>query len=136
MTVKAEPEGILETRDMLGEVMTSEGFGSHQVLQAQLALEEACTNIAMYSYPSGEGMVSVSAELAEGVLKIELIDYGEPFDAASYNIRPPSGNLTERRVGGMGIYLIKRLMDDVSYERRDGRNILRLVIKSKIDPKV
>jgi serine/threonine-protein kinase RsbW len=117
---------------MLERIMTSSGFSQHEVLQAQLALEEACTNIIMYAYPSGDGTIYVSAKTAGGVLKIDIVDQGVPFDTENYEAVLPAGRLEDRPVGGMGIYIIRKLMDEVSYERCDGKNILRLIKNRKL----
>jgi serine/threonine-protein kinase RsbW len=124
--MSAELIRIPEIKDILEEIMTSSGFGRHAVLEAQLALEEACTNVIMYAYPSEDGMINVSAEVTDGVLMIEIVDQGVPFDAANHETVLPTGGPEDRPVGGMGIYLIRRLVDEVSYERRDGKNILHL----------
>jgi serine/threonine-protein kinase RsbW len=116
---------------MLEKIMTSSGFSKHEVLEAQLALEEACTNIIMYAYPSGDGTICVSVEAADGVLKIIIVDHGVAFDTENHEAVLPVGRLEDRPVGGMGIYIIKRLMDKVSYERRDEKNILRLLKSHK-----
>jgi serine/threonine-protein kinase RsbW len=130
--MRAELRSIPQIKNMLERIMTSSGFSEHEVLEAQLALEEACTNIIMYAYPSGDGMIYVSVEAADGVLKITIVDQGVPFDTENHAAVLPTGRLEDRPVGGLGIYIIKRLMDEVSYERRDGKNILRLIKNRKL----
>lgn len=126
VTMKANISSIPQIRDMLGQIMVSSSFSQHEILEAQLALEEACTNIIMYAYPSGDGMIYISAEVKCGILKIDIIDQGVPFDTASYVAILPAGKLEDRPVGGMGIYIIRKLMDEISYERREGLNFLHL----------
>jgi serine/threonine-protein kinase RsbW len=130
--MRAELSSIPPIKNMLGRIMTSSGFSQHEVLQAQLALEEACTNIIMYAYPSGDGMIYVSVEVIDGVLRINIVDEGVPFDTENHEAVLPMGRLEDRPAGGMGIYLIRKLMDEVSYERRDGKNILRLIKNRKL----
>ncbi len=126
ITLDANINSIPQIRDMLEQLMVSSRFNECEILEAQLALEEACTNIVMYAYPSGGGTIYISMEVTCDILKIDIIDHGVPFDTASHVAKLPVGKIEDRPVGGMGIYLIKNLMDNVSYERRGEMNALHL----------
>lgn len=124
--LKANLASIPQIRDMLGEIMASSKFSQREILEAQLAVEEACTNIALYAYPSSDGTVDVTFEVNGDGLIIDIEDSGLPFDAVRHKAELPSGEAKDRKIGGLGIYLIKRLMNDISYQRKDGKNMLRL----------
>lgn len=93
-----------------------------------LALEEAVTNVMMYAYPAGEtGPVEVTAERDGGRLVFTVTDAGVPFDPTAVPDADISLGVAERPIGGLGIFLVRRIMDSVRYERRGGRNVLTLV---------
>lgn len=96
--------------------------------QICIAADEIFSNIARYAYGSGTGSVTVrvEAESYPPAAVIIFTDSGteyDPFAAEEPDITLP---LEKRRIGGLGIYIVKKLMDSVSYEYRDGMNILRL----------
>ena len=92
-----------------------------------LALEEAVTNVILYAYPEGtEGEVFVDAAAADTAITFTITDGGKPFDPTSREEVDINAPLEERPVGGLGIHLVRRIMDDVRYERRGERNVLIL----------
>ena len=104
------------------------GFGQREVLEVQLAVEEACTNIVLHAYDGRVGLICVSVRVEKNKLKIMLEDYGPPFDPTEHMAlhRLTNDNI-EGPVGGWGIGLIRALMEEITYERRHGKNILYLV---------
>jgi anti-sigma regulatory factor (Ser/Thr protein kinase) len=105
------------------------GLHPQRLMQLELAVEEAVVNICLYAYevPPGELIVRVGS--AEDQFVVELIDEGVPFDPLGVDepdLRAPAG---ERQVGGLGIFLVRRVMDEVAYRRDGASNILRLVIR-------
>ena len=94
---------------------------------ASLAIEELVTNCIKYGYDNPNGhAVDFVFSVEEGALKIDVVDDGNPFnplEAASPDLSLP---LENRRIGGLGIHLLRGLADEVSYERRDGTNRLTL----------
>ena len=105
------------------------GQGHHwspqTLFQVKLALEEAVTNILSYGYDGQKTQLIWLKVVQEGrLLSIVLTDNGTPFDPLE---RPPpdlDSNLEDRMVGGLGVYLIRQMMDNVSYQRQDGCNKL------------
>jgi anti-sigma regulatory factor (Ser/Thr protein kinase) len=118
--------------DVIGFIAgEAEAWGLHpqRLMQLELAVEEAVVNICLYAYevPPGELLVRVGS--AEDQFVVELIDEGVPFDPLAVDepdLRAPAG---ERQVGGLGIFLVRRVMDEVAYRRDGASNILRLVIR-------
>lgn len=93
-----------------------------------LALEEALSNIVLYAYPDGkDAFIEIDAVPSEGKLAFIISDDGAPFDPTSAPEAVTSGTLDDRPVGGLGLFLIRNIMDEVTYERRDGKNILKLI---------
>lgn len=97
------------------------------VMQMNLALEEAVVNVMNYAYPKGsKGDVDIRA-LCDGVqMKFVLIDSGTPFDPTKHQTPDVQLSADERAIGGLGIFLVTQIMDNVSYERRNEKNILTL----------
>jgi serine/threonine-protein kinase RsbW len=91
-------------------------FGMEEgVLEVQTAVDEACTNIIKYAYSNQGGSIGVSCQLQGNDFTVTITDRGKPFDPGT--VPPPDlkSDLDSRRIGGLGIYLMKELMDDVSY---------------------
>ena len=112
-------EGGLENLSIIGdfftEVMTQIGAEEGDIFKVQLAVDEACTNIFEHAYSGKGGIVAISCELQDNDFVITLRDSGIPFDPSS--VPPPDleADLDERSIGGLGIFLMRKLMDDVSY---------------------
>ena len=99
-------------------------------MNLNLALEEAVSNVILYAYPDGPGgHVDVDAVIGDDSVVFTITDRGIPFDPTT--LPPPDLNLDvkDRPVGGLGIFLVRRIMDDVAYVREDGKNILTLTKK-------
>lgn len=102
------------------------------ILNVNLSLDELITNVVSYGYEdSGEHEIRVTLTEREGALEVVLEDDGAAFDPLSEAPEPDLGaSVEERRIGGLGVHFVKSLMDEVSYERRGGRNRLTLIQRS------
>ena len=107
------------------------GFGAELLTRLELAVEEAAVNVCHYAYPDASGEMVIRTSCLDGELQIELEDRGTPFDplaAPSPDLEVP---LEQRRIGGLGIHLIRKVCDGVSYRRDGDRNILTLVLRGR-----
>ena len=92
-----------------------------------LALEEALANVIMYAYPKGvQGEVTLSTNIKGEDILMEIKDKGAPFDPLQQQEANLDVPLEERQIGGLGIHLIKEIMDGVEYARADGKNVLKM----------
>ena len=99
-------------------------------MSLNLALEEAVSNVMLYAYPAGtEGKVDIDTHIREDHIEFSVSDCGVPFDPTAKVDPDLDLEVEERPVGGLGIYLVKRIMDSVSYARTDGKNILTMIKK-------
>ena len=100
--------------------------------QIDIAVEEIYVNIAHYAYQSEPGRATICIETEEDsdLVVIRFIDSGIPFNPLEKKDPDITLSAEERSIGGLGIYMVKRSMDDVSYEYKDGQNVL--TIKKKI----
>ena len=114
------------------EVCQAVGFDEMTTMQMNLAIEEAVVNVMNYAYPPGQrGDLTVEAASNDLRLKFTIIDSGKPFDptvqAAADTMLPAK----ERRIGGLGIHIVRQFMDSINYERMDNLNVLTLRKKIK-----
>ena len=94
-----------------------------------LALEEAVCNVIMYAYPEGTaGTMDLDAVREGNQLRFTLADRGKAFDPTAVPEANFSASLEDRPIGGLGIHLVRSIMDSIRYERRDGKNVLTLII--------
>lgn len=113
------------------------GFPQDRIAEIELAVEEALVNICKYAYPAGEGDVEVEwfFHRRKGLFSVEVSDSGQPFDptvAALPDTSEP--DLMNRKVGGLGIPLLKEMTDCLEYQRINKKNRLRLVFKLENHP--
>jgi serine/threonine-protein kinase RsbW len=107
----------------------AQGFKQEEIRMIELAAEEALVNIFHYAYPERPGDVEMICKADEGRFTIEMIDSGIPFDITAMPDPDVTAGIQERDPGGLGIFFIKRVTDEVRYRRESGRNILSLMIQ-------
>ena len=96
-------------------------------MQLNLAIEEAVVNVMNYAYPVGtEGTVCIDAQVSDGVLQFVISDSGAPFDPTARAEVDTTLSAEERGIGGLGIHIVRQIMDSIDYKRVDGRNVLTL----------
>lgn len=97
------------------------------VFNLNLVLEEAVVNVINYAYPKEEHeSIYLSAHLHEGSIVFVLTDTGKAFDPTAAPDADVSLSADERQIGGLGIFLIRQIMNEVKYERIEGKNVLTL----------
>ena len=130
----------IETKhEELGRVSSAvEEFGHQEnwppdlVFKVNLALEEVVVNVINYGHEDGLHNVEITFTASAETLTIEVVDDGRPFDPLTEAPRPDlSGELEDRRIGGLGVHLVREMMDDVGYRREEGKNILTMVTSMK-----
>ena len=93
----------------------------------KLAVEEAVTNCIEYAYPSDTvGNVTVTIEADDSRIRFIITDSGSEFDPTRVSKADTTLSVNERPIGGLGVFLVRNLMDSINYERTDGKNILRM----------
>ena len=113
------------------EAVAQEKNLDHSVaLSLNLAMEEAVSNVIMYAYPKGtDGLVDIEAIIRDNSLALIVSDSGIPFNPTEVPDADITLDAEDRPVGGLGIHLVRSIMDSVSYERSEGKNILTMTKK-------
>ena len=114
MKVDARLEKLSAIADFVTATMRRLGI-KEGIYEVQTAVDEACTNVVEHAYSDSEGIITISCDLQDNDFIITIRDNGRPFDFGS--MAPPDleTDLEGRQIGGLGIYLMRKLMDEVSY---------------------
>ncbi|MEW6669161.1 MAG: ATP-binding protein [Thermodesulfobacteriota bacterium] len=112
--------------------LNANGLPGNRIQEIELATEEALVNIFNYAYTGQEsGEVEVRCHMAEqGRLIVEFRDRGVPFDVTALAAPDLNASLPERKVGGLGIFLMRKMVDEVLYRREEDHNILTFVLRT------
>ena len=123
---KANPENLRFFIEYSIEFAKNAGLIENDLSRIELAVEEAVINIMNYSFPEKDGEISMNCELSNNSIIIEISDNGIPFDPLAQIDPDITLPIEERDVGGLGIFLIKNIMSDVTYQRKNDCNVLTL----------
>lgn len=114
----------------LSECARKAGFDEHTIGAIELAAEEAIVNIIKYSYGGTDGTITVTCSLlGTKRLLIDIIDSGHPFNPLIQDTPDTTSGVETRPIGGLGIFFIKKMADNVSYRREGHRNILSITVE-------
>ena len=118
---------VSRIQDWLEAISPELGIDEMLIPGINLALEEAVTNVINYAYPKGTyGSIELDASLEGNELKFILSDSGKEFDPTLRPEADINAGVEDRPIGGLGIHLVRQIMDSVSYERKEGMNILTM----------
>ena len=128
LTVPAEVSQLETVQGFVSQELEKHGCDRKIQFQIEMAVEEIFVNIAHYAYESGVGDATVLCEILDHPLRtvIQFMDHGTPFDPLEKEDADTSPEALEARKGGLGILLVKKMMDEVSYKYEGGKNILTI----------
>lgn len=128
LTIDATVENIEKVTAFVDEQLETCDCTMKAQMQIDIAIDELFSNIARYAYNPKTGPATVRVEVDENPLAviITFIDKGMPYDPLAKADPDVSKSADEREIGGLGIYMVKKSMDDITYEYRDGQNVLRI----------
>ena len=128
----AKFEFLDEIREFVGDIARAGGFGDKDVYNIQLAADEAASNIIEHAYEGvSEGLLELSCGVKGNTITIILVDHGESFDPSKVPLPDLKADLSERKIGGLGIFLMRKLMDEVRYEVKPNKNNVLTMTKRK-----
>ena len=132
LTIKNDVHEVAEFSRFIKSVNEELGLETSLARQIRLAVEEAVVNVIDYAYPEGtEGDITIQMLSDSRELHIKIIDSGVAFDPTEIQKADTTLSAEDRRIGGLGILLVREQMDSINYERIDGKNILTLIKKLK-----
>ena len=124
----AKFETLDEVREYVGDKAREAGFSEKTVYSVQLAADEAASNIIEHAYAGETGRTfRLQCQRKDDQLIMTFFDQGQSFDFSNVKIPDVTADLSERAIGGLGIFLMHKLMDEVAYRVTGAGNFLRLV---------
>ncbi|HEX5810239.1 MAG TPA: ATP-binding protein [Anaerolineales bacterium] len=132
MQFAAKFEYLDEIREFVGEIARKGGFSDKDVYNIQLATDEAASNIIEHAYENmPDGILELSCGVNKDMITIVLVDHGESFDPSEVPLPDLKADLSDRKIGGLGIFLMRKLMDEVTYEPRPNKSNVLTMMKRK-----
>lgn len=130
MVVPASTEHLGEVRDFVAVQAASFGFDAGEVEDIRLAVDEAITNVIKHAYQHDSSkMITINLGVEEGQFWVRISDSGRSFDVETYQEPDIEERIRLRKKGGVGVYLIRRLMDKVEYRKVKSRNEIKMMKK-------
>ena len=128
LTIAATVENIEAVTDFVNQQLEELACPMKAQMQINIAIDELFSNIAHYSYNPEVGQATVRVEVVENPLAVTItfIDNGIPYDPLAKEDPDLTLSAEERQIGGLGIYMVKKSMDEITYEYKDGQNILSI----------
>ena len=128
LNIAATVENIETVTDFVNEQLEALDCPMKAQMQIDIAIDELFGNIAHYAYNPEIGKATVRVEVIEDPLAVTItfIDNGVPYDPLAKADPDTTLSAEEREIGGLGIYMVKKSMDDITYEYKDGQNILAI----------
>jgi len=131
-TFKSQTKNLILIREFVKDFLASKNISNEDVNKIILAIDEACTNKIKHAYNCDETKdVIIKLKLSENEFVAEISDFGLPFNPEEVPIPDLKENYAQKKSGGYGIYLIKKVMDEVKYDfNQDGEN--KIILKKKV----
>ena len=130
ITRQAKIEYLYDLMGFVSKNAVQYGFSQKKIKEIELATEEALVNIINYAYKDDIGDVKITCK-QDGIKHfiIEIVDTGRDFDVLSKEEPDTTSDINEREIGGLGLFIMKKLMDEIRYHREEGKNILTLIVQ-------
>ena len=128
LTIEATPENVDKVIEFIDGMLEEYGCGVKEQMAIDVAVEELFSNIAHYAYNPETGYATVRVDVKKDPLAVEItfIDHGVPYDPLAKVDPDTTLSVDDRQIGGLGIFIVKKSMDAVNYEYKDGKNILTI----------
>ena len=128
LTMEATVENIDAVTEFVDAQLEELDCPMKAEMQINIAIDELFSNIARYAYHPETGEATVRVEVVQEPLAVEItfIDHGMPYDPLAKEDPDVTLNAEERNIGGLGIFIVKKSMDDITYEYKEGKNILKI----------
>ena len=124
LTIEALVENLPVVTEFITSTLEEKNCSMKVIMQMELVIEEIFVNVASYAYRPKVGKVTICKEVTDDAITITFIDGGIDYNPLDHDDPDINAELDDRDIGGLGIFLIKRNVDEISYERKDGKNTL------------
>lgn len=128
LNIEAKKENLNQVLAFVDEQLEYCKCTMKTMMQIDMAVEELFVNIALYAYSPEIGCVTVCVDVCKEPLTVTItfIDQGKPYNPLANDDPDIALSAEERQIGGLGIYMAKKIMDNIEYEYKEGRNILTI----------
>ena len=128
LRIEANTDNLNKVMAFIDEQLEGTGCSFKTQTKIDVSVEEIFVNIAHYAYPgsSGDAVIGIDISGDPGTVTVQFSDEGIPYDPLSKEDPDVKATLEEREIGGLGIFMVKKTMDSMSYEYKDGKNVLTL----------
>lgn len=126
LTLSAVDSNLDEVVDFINEILEKNNCTTYAMYELDIAVEELFVNIAHYAYVPEIGEVTIQASVENGYITIVFIDSGIPYNPWARKDPDTTLSLKARKVGGLGVYMVKNSMDKVDYAYVDGKNVVTI----------
>jgi sigma-B regulation protein RsbU (phosphoserine phosphatase) len=127
ITLPNDVQAVPQLSDFIDKVCIALDIDDYTATQINLAMEEAVVNVMKYAYPVGTlGDIDIEAQADDVRLRFTITDSGKPFDPTARKEVDTTLSAEERPIGGLGIHLVRQIMDSMNYERLGDKNVLTL----------
>ena len=127
-TLNASTKNLSRVRKFVSTQAKEHGFTNSQVNDIRLAVDEACTNVIKHAYSFDESKeFNVDLEFDNSALSIEITDFGIGFNPSKYEVPNLQKRIKQKKRGGLGIFLIQSLIDELTYESDGSKNVIRMI---------
>ncbi|MDD3642227.1 MAG: SpoIIE family protein phosphatase, partial [Candidatus Krumholzibacteria bacterium] len=127
LTIPADENNLSEVRDFISDICQRAGFSKREINNTKLAMDEACTNIIKHAYRDISGEIRIDVDAGPGKVEINIFDRGTPFDWSKVKDPDLQQYVEIGKKGGLGIFLMNRLMDDLDYQATGDGNRLYML---------
>ncbi len=125
-------DAVGEVKEYIKEVISRFPFDDRKIFNILLAVEEIVVNVIKHAKVTQPEITVEVDTPSKNVLKVKIMDYGVPFNPLDMDEKPNiNDSIPERKIGGLGLFLVKKMVDDMEYERLGDRNCTSLIFKVK-----
>ena len=128
LTIEADEKNLEQVLDFVNEQLEAQGCSLKTQMQIDVSVEELFVNIAHYAYNPETGFATIKIEIQKepSLVSITFVDKGVPYDPVAKPDPDVTLSAEEREIGGLGIFMVKNSMDEMTYEYKDCQNILTI----------
>ena len=128
MTIDATVDNVEKVTEFVNQQLAALGCSEKVQMQFDIAIDELFSNIALYAYhpKTGKATIAVSVEKGPLTAAVTLKDNGKPYNPLAKEDPDVTLSAEDREVGGLGIFMVKKTMDDVTYDFKDGQNVVTI----------